>query len=338
MLNWVTRGVFLGYQRNYLELQVDDLFLGDDAWDPATQRTNYDPARGEPDDADRRRPGDRLVASPRAAARHGLQRRRQRALQGQADRATDPLRGQVRRSRRQRGLRLRSTTPTSTRTSTARRRRSSPARSPTTGLGSARGLPVDAPSELVTGEHSGLANTRPGNPGTIDPPSFDDIDAAAGGAIAGGDLRLRADRAARQPARRPPRSRPTSPSPAGGKVTATFDAVCHAVAYTLYRRAGRRRRVDAVVARRAAHANAPTDDGTDPDQLDLTDTGAPARTAGPAGGQRRGARRPTAQNPNFPAGVDGGGDHVRSPRDASKGYPSNPTVLTSPLLPPGASF
>ena len=34
MLNWVTRGVFLGYQRNYLELQVDDLFLGDDAWDP----------------------------------------------------------------------------------------------------------------------------------------------------------------------------------------------------------------------------------------------------------------------------------------------------------------
>ena len=44
MLNWVTRGVFLGYQRNYLEVQVDDLFLGDDAWDPATHTTNYDPA------------------------------------------------------------------------------------------------------------------------------------------------------------------------------------------------------------------------------------------------------------------------------------------------------
>ena len=37
MLTWVTRGVYLGYQRNYLELQVDDLFLGDDAWDEATQ-------------------------------------------------------------------------------------------------------------------------------------------------------------------------------------------------------------------------------------------------------------------------------------------------------------
>jgi hypothetical protein len=35
MLNWVTCGVFLGYQRNYLELQVDDLCLCDDAWDPA---------------------------------------------------------------------------------------------------------------------------------------------------------------------------------------------------------------------------------------------------------------------------------------------------------------
>ena len=35
--------------------------------------------------------------------------------------------------------------------------------------------------ELVTGEHSGLANTRPGNPGTIDPPSFDDVDASATG-------------------------------------------------------------------------------------------------------------------------------------------------------------
>ena len=53
MLNWVTRGVFLGYQRNYLEVQVDDLFLGDDAWDPATHTTNYDP-----DAASRMTPAD----------------------------------------------------------------------------------------------------------------------------------------------------------------------------------------------------------------------------------------------------------------------------------------
>ena len=43
MLNWVTRGVYLGYQRNYLELHVDDVFLPDDSWDPVTNTTNYDP-------------------------------------------------------------------------------------------------------------------------------------------------------------------------------------------------------------------------------------------------------------------------------------------------------
>ena len=53
MLNWVTRGVFLGYERNYLGLHIDDLFLGDDAWDPATHTTSYDPAR-----ASRMTPGD----------------------------------------------------------------------------------------------------------------------------------------------------------------------------------------------------------------------------------------------------------------------------------------
>ena len=50
-----------------------------------------------------------------------------------------------------------------------------------------RGISVANPGELVTGEHSGLANTRPGNPGTIDPPSFDDLEpAATGGAVPGG--------------------------------------------------------------------------------------------------------------------------------------------------------
>ena len=42
MLTWVTRGVFLGYQRAYLGLDVDDIFLGDDKWDPATHTTDYD--------------------------------------------------------------------------------------------------------------------------------------------------------------------------------------------------------------------------------------------------------------------------------------------------------
>ena len=90
MLNWVTRGVFLGFQRNYLELQVDDLFLGDDAWDPATHTTNYDPAA-----ASRMSAGDvaqavQLVEGTQRAPRLRLQRRRQRAVEGPDRRGERP--------------------------------------------------------------------------------------------------------------------------------------------------------------------------------------------------------------------------------------------------------
>lgn len=39
MLRWVTRGVYLGHERHYLGLHVDDVFLGDDSWDPESART-----------------------------------------------------------------------------------------------------------------------------------------------------------------------------------------------------------------------------------------------------------------------------------------------------------
>jgi hypothetical protein len=42
MLNWVTQGVYLGHQRNYFETQVDDIFLPDDRWDMAANKTAVD--------------------------------------------------------------------------------------------------------------------------------------------------------------------------------------------------------------------------------------------------------------------------------------------------------
>jgi hypothetical protein len=42
MLNWVTRGAYLGLQRQYLELQVDDIFLPDDRWDMTNHTTPED--------------------------------------------------------------------------------------------------------------------------------------------------------------------------------------------------------------------------------------------------------------------------------------------------------
>ncbi len=43
-LNWVTRGTYFGSQRNYVEMDIDDTFTPDDAWNTATHEINYDNA------------------------------------------------------------------------------------------------------------------------------------------------------------------------------------------------------------------------------------------------------------------------------------------------------
>ena len=168
MLTWVTRGVFLGYQRNYLEMQVDDLFLGDDAWDPVTNTTNYDPcaSRMTPHG---RRPRDRLVAGPRPEDRHGLQRRRQRA----GRRPDDPLTAKFRQPGVRSAFGYINHTLDHPNLDCSTSHVHHPPDHEQRGLGARpRAAAVDA-TEVVTGEHSGLANARPGNPGTIDPPPID---------------------------------------------------------------------------------------------------------------------------------------------------------------------
>ena len=44
MLSWATRGVYLGSARDYLELQIDDVFLPNDRWDISDKHD----ARGQP--------------------------------------------------------------------------------------------------------------------------------------------------------------------------------------------------------------------------------------------------------------------------------------------------
>jgi hypothetical protein len=39
MVTWVTRGVYLGTQRNYFAVDIDDMFLPDGKWDPVTKST-----------------------------------------------------------------------------------------------------------------------------------------------------------------------------------------------------------------------------------------------------------------------------------------------------------
>ena len=44
MLSWVTRGVYLGTQRNYFTMNIDDIFRADAKWDPGTHTTPEDDA------------------------------------------------------------------------------------------------------------------------------------------------------------------------------------------------------------------------------------------------------------------------------------------------------
>jgi hypothetical protein len=332
-LNWVTRGVFLGYQRNYLELQVDDLFLGDDAWDPATHTTNYDPAKAS-----------RMTAADVAQAAAWSKSRGVRidfAFNGggselyKADHATttDPLANAFAdpATRSAFGYVNHTYDHPNMDCSTS----SYVGKQITNNVAWAgqHGLPID-PTEVVTGEHSGLANTRPGNPGTIDPPSFDDVTPAAGGTIAAGSYDYAIT--AQSPAGETTASVvPGVTVAANQKVTASFNAVCHAVSYNLYRSAAGANSWTQV-GTLARSATAATDDGTNPLALTITDTGAGATSKAPPAANGA-TLAPYAQNPNYLPGLIAAG--IRSvAADASKAYPSTPTDLNSPLYPAGQAF
>jgi hypothetical protein len=339
MLNWVTRGVFLGYQRNYLELQVDDLFLGDDAWDPATHSTSYDSAlasRMTPADVDHaiawsRARGLRLDMAFNGGGSDlevGEDNSAPDALAAKfANPAVSSAFGYVNHTLDHPNL------DCSTAPFIADQIRRNLA------WADAHGLPVANRAEVVTGEHSGLANSRPGNPGTIDPPTFDEVlPQATGGTLLAGtyDYALTA---------RSPTGETVASVVAGtvvgaaasttNAVTVSFNAVCHATGYDVYRRSAGTA-AWARVGTLARAADAPTDNGSEPITLTFTDTGAAGTAANPP--TANGATlAPYPQNPNLAAGLAQAGIRTIA-SDASKGYPSTPNVITSPLLLPGATW
>jgi hypothetical protein len=110
--------------------------------------------------------------------------------------------------------------------------------------------PTDAlgnenPNVVITGEHSGLANLTPGNPGQVDPPALDSALVSSGGTLASGEyvyavsdqfntaapgvtaLAATGESTASQ-------SSPVTVA-AGGEVTLTWGAVCKAADYEIYR-------------------------------------------------------------------------------------------------------
>jgi hypothetical protein len=365
MLNWVTRGVFLGYQRNYLELQVDDLFLGDDAWNPAAHATSFDPA-----DASRMTAADVAQAVQWSKARNlridfafngGGSAQWLDQVNNDAsttnDTATDPLVSAIQANKATFGF-INHTfdhpnMDCSSASFIAKEINDNKA------WAAAHGLPID-PREVVTGEHSGLANSRPGNPGTIDPPSIDEVTPTAGtpppstttppsttppataGVPSGTyEYALTAHSAAGESTASI--AAPTvvgSTGTVGSTAAVTFNAVCHATSYTLYRRPATAGTATAgawsVVGTLARSATAPTDDGTNPLSLTIVDNSA-AGTAGAPPAANGAALAPYGQNPNYLTGVLSAGIGVVA-TDGSKTYPVTPGDVAGAQWPLGATF
>jgi hypothetical protein len=336
MLNWVTRGVFLGYQRNYLELQVDDLFLGDDAWDPATHATNYDPAA-----ASRMSAGDVAQAVSWSKSRN---LRIDFAFNGggsalwmdQTGATSDPLVGAIQGNASSFGFVNHTFDHPNLDCSTASFITKEV--NDNVAWANAHGIPIDK-AEVVTGEHSGLANSRPGNPGTIDPPSIDDAQPSATPAPTGGvpagtyDYALTAHSAAGEST--------ASIVPgivvdtAGSSVVVSFNAVCHAASYTLYRSAATSG-AWSTVGTLTRPENAATDGGTAPLTLTITDDQATG-AAGTPPAANGAALAPYAQNPNSLTGLQNAGIGFVA-TDASKTYPVDPANVAGTQWPLGATF
>jgi hypothetical protein len=107
-------------------------------------------------------------------------------------------------------------------------------------------LGTDDPQVIITGEHSGLANLLPGNPGQVDPPSLDEAVAAttAGTLPAGTYEYAVTDQFNTAPPGQTPvagagESAASVSAPvvltAPGEVSLTWGAVCHAGRYNIYR-------------------------------------------------------------------------------------------------------
>jgi Invasin, domain 3 len=225
-IDWVTRGVYFGDQRNYLEADVDDNFLSDDTWSiagnatTAPHSTDYDPA-----DALREVPADVLTAANWSKANNfridmlfngggsaavsgggslvgagdgGSGTTGSTGTSGSGGTGSDPLLTQFTTADPATGkpytddfgwishtwdhpnldegcatqnyieAELNQNTAWGTASASSGGLGLTETTDPTAALGS------DNPQVVITGEHSGLANLLPGNPGQVDPPSLDD--------------------------------------------------------------------------------------------------------------------------------------------------------------------
>jgi hypothetical protein len=327
-LAWVTRGTYLGDQRNYLELQVDDVFLPDDIWSTSTHTTDYNPA-----DAVRMSSED-VTSAVEWSRSSGL--RLDMVFNGggsveyrEAHGGSDPLLTALTEHAATFGWIDHTYDHPNLDCSTQAFIEGEIADNVRWAREAGFTLRGD---ELVTGEHSGLANLVPGNPGTIDPPSLEEASVVAtGGTLAAGrwDYGVTATDEGGETI-----ASTTTLTTSGSTSEARFawEAICHARSYKVYRRpsGGSWLLLTAISQPERAF----TDEG--PVTIRYADRGGEGSAASPP--STNGATlSPYGQNASFSAALEGAGvDYVAT--DASKPYPQTPTEARGATYPAGASF
>ena len=253
---WATRGVYFGDQRNYLDTNIDDNFLADDSWDTTAHTTNYDPAA-----ALRETPSDVDYAATWSAANNfridelfnGGGSTQYAADNGGTDpllaefKKTDPATGKPYTSdfgwinhtydhpNLDQGCATQNYIEAEIQQNTAWAS-SAAGLNLTSTTDPSVALGAENPSVLVTGEHSGLANLLPGNPGIIDPPSFNSATASAsGGTLAAGTYTYAITDQFSPSGGESNASQTQITLTTPGSVTVSYDAVCHAADYKIYR-------------------------------------------------------------------------------------------------------
>ena len=384
-LAWLGRNTYFGDQRNYLETNVDDNFLPDDTWSilgnatTSAHSTDYTPA-----DALREVPADVSTAATwsrtnnfridmlfngggSVAAASGGTDPLLAAFQ-----ANDPATGKPYTDdfgwinhtwdhpNLDEGCATQNYIEAEINQNTAWGSQAAAAGNPTTGgLGltasttSTNALGYQNPNAVVTGEHAGLANLVPGNPGQVDPPSLDTAAAATttGDTLAAGDyvyavsdqFNTAAPGATPVPGTGESVASVSAPVPVAApnnSVALQWGAVCHAADYKIYRGIYTPPVAPATVGTvsgwtliQTAPANTTTDftnpistsdtTGGGPVQKAFTDTGI-AGTAGTPPTSGTAVESAYEQNPlldlAFAGTLNGGIKYFGS--DASKPYPS----------------
>jgi hypothetical protein len=245
-VNWVTRGVYFGDQRNYYEANVDDNFLSDDSWSTASHETDFNPA-----DALREQPAD-----VETAAKWALQHQFRidmlfnggGSVQYQAEHGSDPLLTAFKKYQGYFGW-INHTWDhpnidigcASQSYIEAELNENNSWAASTIGLGentspSATPLGNDNPSVVITGEHSGLANLLPGNPGVVDPPDLESAEPGNGGTLPAGTYvyAVTDDFTPGGGQSLASESAPVTVS-GSGSVELSWPAVCHAAQFKVYR-------------------------------------------------------------------------------------------------------